>query len=305
MHRGWAGWRRRGRGALTAGVDEERRGRSLTRREFDAVIRRAAELAASDPDANEGALSEADLFRIAGEVGLQESHVRRALADVRAGRADEGLLDRIFGPATVSAARVVAGKPAAIAAELDDFLVASQLLQPVRRGSSVLQYRPAVDWASQLARAASFTSRKYYIASAKSVEVHLEAVDERRTLVEIQVDPGTRNDDVASAVVGGGIAGGGLGTLGGWALSTLTPIGAAVAVGAVAGVGVWTGVTHLYGRTHKRKLREVALEVEGVLDALETGESLEPPPASWRRWVKRHFHGVAQDLMRVDDRSDL
>jgi hypothetical protein len=286
-------------------VDGDRHGRSLTRREFDAIIRRAAELAASDPDATEGALSEADLFRIAGEVGLPESHVRRALADVRAGRAEEGFLDRIFGHATVGASRVVAGKPDAIAAELDDFLVASQLLQPVRRGSSVLQYRPAVDWASQLARAASFTSRKYYIASAKSVEIHLEAVDERRTLVEIQVDPGTRNDDVASAVFGGGIAGGGLGTLGGWALSTLTPIGVAVAVGAVAGIGVWTGVTLLYGRTHKRKLREVSLEVEGVLDALETGESLEPPPASWRRWVKRHFHGVAQDLMRVDDRSDI
>jgi len=286
-------------------VDGERQGRSLTRREFDAVIRRAADLAATDPDSAEGALSEADVFRIAAEVGLNERHVRRALADVRAGRVDEGVLDRIFGPSTVSASRVVAGTPEAIAAELDDFLVASQLLQPVRRGVSVLQYRPAVDWASQLARAASFTSRKYYVASAKSVEVHLDAVDEKQTLVEIQVDPGTRNDDIGSAVVVGGIAGGGVGALGAWALASLTPIGFALGVGTVAGLGLWAGVTHLYGRTHKGKLREVTLEVEGVLDALETGESLEPPPASWRRWVKRHFHGVAQDLMRTDDGSDL
>ena len=60
-------------------------GRSLTREEFDAVIRRAAELAASDPDAGEGRLSEVELYRIAGEVGLSEGHVRTALAEVRSG----------------------------------------------------------------------------------------------------------------------------------------------------------------------------------------------------------------------------
>ena len=91
--------------------------------------------------------------------------------------------------------------------ELDEFLVASRLLQPVRRGVGMLQYQPAVDWASQLARAASFSSRKYYIASAKSVEIRLESVDGDRTLVECVIDPGTRNDDVAGALIGGGACG--------------------------------------------------------------------------------------------------
>lgn len=278
-------------------------GRALSRREFDAVIRRAAELATSDPDAGEGSLTEAELFRIAGEVGLPEKHVRRALADVRSGIEGGTVVDRIFGPSSVRAFRVVPAEPEEVAAELDEFLVASQLLQPVRRGVSVLQYRPAVDWASQLARAASFTSRKYYIASAKSVEVQLEALDEERTLVEILVDPGTRGDDIAGAVFGGGIAGGGAGTLAAWGLATVTPIGLAVGVGALLGVGVWSGVAYATGRSHKRKLLEVRTELEGVLDALETGDSLEPPPASWRRWVKRHFHGVARDLMRGEDEA--
>ena len=43
-------------------------------------------------------------------------------------------------------------------------------------------------------------------------------------------------------------------------------------------------------------------EVEGILDQLEMGESLEPPPPAWRQWVKRHFHGVARDLMTPKDR---
>lgn len=274
--------------------------RSLTRREFDAVIRRAAELATSDPDVTESALTEGELFRIAGEVGLSDAHVRRALSDVRSGVEPGGLLDRVFGPSTVRASRVVDGDQKQLAADIDEFLVASRLLQPVRRGIGVLQYRPAVDWASQLARAASFSSRKYYIASARSVAVHLESVEEGRVLIELLVDPGTRSDDVAGAVFGGGIGGGGAGALAGAGLTALVPFGIAVGAGVVVGAGVWTGIAHAVGRGHKRKLGEVRTEVEAVLDSLEMGVSLEPPPASWRRWVKRHFHGVARDLIDVD-----
>lgn len=180
-------------------------------------------------------------------------------------------------------------------------MVATQLLQPVRRGREVLQYRPALDWASQLARAASFTSRKYYIASAKSVEIRLHVVEEGRTLVEFTVDPGTRSDDIAGAIFGGGTAGGVVGAMGGAALATAAPLGLAVGVGVVAGLGVWTGIGYMVGQRHKKKLMEVRSEVEGVFDDLETGRSLKPPPSSWRRWVKRQFHGVARDIMRDFD----
>lgn len=271
--------------------------RRLTRRDFDAVIRRAAELASSDP--GEGVLTEDDLFRIAGEVGLDPRHVRRALNELRSGVTPGGgsALDRMFGPELVHAARPVPGKPKDLAGKLDEFLVASQLLQSVRRGPSVLQYRPAVDWASQIARAASFTSRKYYIASASSVEIRLDAQDEERTMVEFVVDPGTRGDDVAGAVLGGGIAGVVAGAGVGAGLVWVDFLATwAVAAGVVVGVGVAAGIAYAVGRSHKKKLSAVRAEVEGVLDALEVGDSLEPPPPSWRRWVKRQFHGVAHDL---------
>lgn len=259
----------------------------------------------SEPDLSESSLTEAELYRIAGEVGLSEKHVRRALADVRSGAASGNLLDRIFGPSSIRASRVVSRTPEQIAREMDDFLVASQLLQPVRRAGGVLQYRPAVDWASQLARAASFTSRKYYIASAKSVEVHLETIDEDRTVVEILVDPGTRNDDIAAAVFGGGVGGGGIGVVAAWGIATISPLGVAIGIGAVAGAGIWSGIGYLAGKSHKKKLLEVQWELESVLDALESGASLEPPPASWRRWVKRHFHGVARDLIRAEGETEI
>jgi hypothetical protein len=277
-------------------------GRSLTRREFDAVIRRAAELAASDPDGADGALTEGELLRIAREVGLSESHVRVALAEVRSGVTDGGPIARVFGPASIRASRVVPGDPKEFMSQVDDFLVAGQLLQRVRRGIGILQYRPAVDWASQLARAASFSSRKHYIASAKSVEVRLERVDDDHTLVEFLIDPGTRREDIHGAVIGGGVVGGLAGTFSTAGMTALLPLGAAVGVGVVAGAALWMVIGYSVGRGHKKKLDEVRVEVEGVLDALEHGASLEPPPASWRRWVRRHFHGVARDLRGSEER---
>ena len=282
----------------------DRTGKGLTRREFEAVIGRAAELSLSDAGGGDGELSEAELFRIAGEVGLSGVHVRQALDEVRSDLAFGGPLDRWFGPQFVRAARVVPGSRSELSKRLDDFLVGTQLLQSVRRGSEVLQYRPAVDWASQIARAASSQSRKYYIASAKSVEVYLQQLEEGRSRVEIVVDPGTRGDSVGSAVVFGGLGGATSGIFAGWALSTLTPVGLAVGVGILLAGAVTGGVTYLTGASAKKKLREVKTELEGILDTLELGESLEPPPAAWRRWVKRHFHGVARDVMRSDDAND-
>ena len=210
------------------------------------------------------------------------------------------MLDRIFGPATVRASRTAPGTIAELKVHLDDFLIASQLLQPVRRAPELLVYQPSLDWASQLARAASFTSQKHYIASAKSVEVRFERVDDERTLIELLVDPGTRTEDFAGALVGGGAAGGVSGALVGVAAATAVPGALAIGLGVVVGLGVCVVVGVAVGRGHQKKITQVRNEVEGVLDRLETGESLEPPPASWRRWVKKQFHGVARDMTRTE-----
>lgn len=279
-------------------------GKSLTRKEFDEIIRRATELATHESEPGDAELDEEELLRIAGEVGIQERYVRRALAEVRARQPEGNLLDRIFGPDIVRASRIVPGSPAEISGKLDDFLVAGQLLQPVRRGPHVLHYRPAVDWASQVARAASATSRRYYVASAKSVEIELTDVEEEgRTLVTMVVDPGTRNDSLVGGFLGGAAGGTAAAVGAGLAVAALTPLVVAVVVGGAVGMGATGGIVWFAGRHHRNKLLEVRAEVEGVLDRLEAGESLEPPPASWRRWVKRHFHGVARDLMGEDERE--
>lgn len=277
------------------------RDRKLTRAEFDEVIRRATEMAARDSESSE--LTEGELYRIAGEVGLPESHVRRALVELRTGGLPAGEhtargLERLFGPELLTAARVVPGTCEEVARNLDGFFGSGQLLQRVRHSRSHLMYRPSIDWVSQLARAASSTSRRYYTASAKHVEIRLSDLpDEKgRTLVELEVDPGTRGDAVGGAgmgvVFGGGGAGIGLGAL----VATVAPVALAVGAGLFAGGAVGTVIVWATGRSHRRKLADVKAEMEGILDRLEMGESLEPPPPSWRKWVERQFHG-ARKLM--------
>lgn len=275
-------------------------GRSLNRRQFDEVIRRAAELTAQDTESGSD-LGEEELFRIAREVGLPEQHIRHALSEVRAGAVSGSVLDRFYGPAHIVVSRVVPGSTEEVARNLDEFLVGGRLLHRVRRTPNYLQFRPAVDWISSLARAASATSQRYYVASAKSVEVRLNEAEEGRTLVEFVVDPGIRGDWVAGGVIGGGAGGLVSGVGSGIWLASVGPDALAIGAGIALAGGLFAVINRMTAAGHKKKWREILAEVEGILDRLQAGEILEPPPASWRRWVERQFHGARRLFEPKDD----
>jgi hypothetical protein len=280
-------------------VPEQPSRSGLSRREFEEVIRRASELASKEPDAGTS-LSESELFRIAEEVGLPEEHVRRALVEVRSETIPEGGIRALRGSPWIRASRVVPGSREELAESIDQFLVGGRLLHPVRKGNEYMVYWPSQDWASQIARTASSTGRKYYIASAKRVEVRLRPVHDKATWVEIAVDPGIRGDSVAGAILGGIGGGVGVGVGAGVALAAVGPLTLAVAASVVAGSLAAGGVTWLVGRSYRNQMERVRLELEGVLDQLERGETLEPPPPSWQRWVSRHFRGIAKELRRLE-----
>ena len=262
--------------------------RALTRPEFESVMKRATELAASDPTEGEGSLDEAEVLRIAREVGISDAHVRQALMEVRASDVPVTIVDRWFGTANIQVSRVVAGRREAVADVLDEFLVAGHLLQSVRRSDDVLLYRPAVDWLSSFARAGASMSETVYWASAKEFEVRLQQADEENVMVEFHVDAGIRGEYVVGGAVGGVAAGGGVGLGIGLVLSSLAAPPILLIPAVVAGAGLMAGgVAWGTGWSARKKREAVRQELEGVLDALERGDELNPPPASWRRWVKR------------------
>jgi hypothetical protein len=67
----------------------------------------------------------------------------------------------------------------------------------------------------------------------------------------------------------------------------------------VAGLIAWAT-----GRSAKKKREEVRQELEGVLDALERGDQLKPPPASWRRWAKRQADRFKVELFGGNSNSE-
>lgn len=284
-------------------------GGPLTRRDFDEVMRRAAELAGADPGADgaEPVFSDAEVVRIGKEAGLAEHHVRRALADFRAAGGPRSTRRRgvgaLLGPGTIRTSRAVARSRRRIAGELDEFMVAGQLLQPVRRKDDLLQYRPAIDWASRVARAASATSRQHYVAAARLVEIRLaetndeDEAGEAVTVVDLYVDPGIIGNYQSGAVFGGGVAGAAVGTAAALGAVALFPLAVAVAAGVAAGAATALALAALVARGFRKRLDEVESEVEGILDGVEGGLGLEPPPPAWRRWVRRHFHGVAREVI--------
>ena len=265
----------------------EGKSRSLTRAEFEAVMKRASELAVSDPYDGQSSLDEAEVFRIASEVGLPDKHVRRALAEMRSNENPSGVVDQWFGAAQVRGSRVIGASREDLRDTLDQFLVAGNLLEAVRQGTDLLLYRPAVDWISHFARAGASLSRRAHWAAAKEIEIHLEEVGAESTLVEIRVDPDIRGSYTAGAAVTALVAGGatafGVSALAGAVLAL--PILAAVSLGGISAAAVAITTARVTGRYARRAREEVQQELEGVLDRLEHGEDLTPPPASWRRWV--------------------
>ncbi len=282
-------------------VPRKDRSRAVTRGEFEEVIRRATELAASEPEMAGGALTEAEVFRIAQEVGLPARHVERALTEVRGLPPVPQGVGALWASPWISASRVVPGGRDDVAQRIDDFMVSGRLLHPVRQSAELLVYWPAVDWASQIARAASATGKKYYVASAKRVEVGLRPVSEDSTWVELRVDPGIRNDSLGGAVFGGGTLGVFAGIGCGVLLVPALPLAAGIAAGVAAGLAVTGGTTVLVGRSYRGQLEKVGLEIQGILDQLERGEMPDPPPPSWTRWVSRRFRGIAREIARSTD----
>ncbi|MFO7894116.1 MAG: hypothetical protein R6U63_10290 [Longimicrobiales bacterium] len=276
----------------------------ITREDLQLVIRRAAELYTEETDADEQ-LSEAEVLRIADELGLPGRHVRQALYELPRRRGQGGWLEKRFGPPAVVSTRVVPGEPLEVVDRLEDYLVTREFLQVLRRQGEKAVFSPADDAISNVARAVRRPQRQWQIARARRVLVEARPIPDGESHVRLEVDVANRR----SRAITGGIVGGvavGLPL----AAGAFFPVGhmvfdiagdaAGYAAGLVAGAGalaasVSAGIAVARHRFRAR-IDDARLEIAGLLDRLEGGRTLDPPPAPWLRSLRSRI----ADTLRPD-----
>jgi hypothetical protein len=269
--------------------------RSIGRDELEQVIHRAAELTLRDTDADEQ-LSEAEVVRIAKELGLPEHHVQRALFELPELAVQPRWYDRYFGAPLFSVARVVPGQAPRTLKQMEEYLVTREYLQIVRRRGDNIAFIPADDTISSIARAFFRSGKRHHIAKASRVVLSVHDLPDETAHVRFDVDlDEERRKTVSSAsAVGffGGLVAGGIGAAAATQIG-LPALGIVPEVLAFAGgmSAVFAASFSAAAARFRNRLHEARVELVGLLDRAEQGERLDPPPAPWRRRLQGRLSG--------------
>lgn len=263
--------------------------KSIHRRDLPAVVRRAAALAASTDDVDDE-LPEQEVIRIAAELGLAERHVRQALYEGVREEAEPGFLDRQLGAPRFQAARAVPFQPDHARRAIEDYLTTCEYMRTLRQQSISVSFVPAEDAMSKLAR--GFNRRHTQLCRAANLEVAIRPLEAGWSHVRLRmVYADDRRRRISSGVVIGTILGlpaAGLVTvIVAGLLTSVLGAGLATAAGGVGGIAAFSGVMFAQFasiRAAYRRWRErTQHEAEGLLDRLEKGDDLRPPPPPWLR----------------------
>lgn len=239
----------------------------LSRREADEVLRRAVELHQREAGTAGDALAVGDLQRLAGELGIPAETVQRALVQVRTEAlarpsAPPGAIDRLFGPATVVAARSVPGPRHEVVAAIEAMLRAELFRIERNLGDRVVWENP--DSLFHRARRLFDVGGRLRLGVARRVTVELHGSDSRvdvRLEADLELRRGSQVRGAGLALVGWS----GLGTIIGSALLTgpmmIVPIATGLALGSTFALSS--------RRTYRRDSAAVGVALERFLDYLE------------------------------------
>ena len=246
--------------------------------QLERVIHRAAALQFSQGESRDDGLEAGEVLRIAEEVGLEGRYVRQALAEMRADALlpprpeDRSTATRLWGEASVVAARVVPGEPDDVLGMLATFLAERESLRCVRDRPGQQVWEPASDLMSQIQRGLDFSGRGYELARARTLSVMAQSLEEGRSLVSITADISNQRMGYAAGWYGS------FGTFGlGSALGAILGGGAPALIVIPAVVGA-VGLVSTFGTswTMARRRSRMELAVQGLLDRLERGSRLAP-----------------------------
>jgi hypothetical protein len=270
-------------------------GRAIGRVDFEQVIRRAAELSLNETDPDEN-LTEDEVLRIATELGLPLHHVRQALFELPDLKVQPRWYDRYFGPAVFSVNRVVPTRKEPALRRVEDYLVTREYLQIVRRKGDTIAFVPAEDTISSLARALSRPNSRHTISRASRVMIGVHSLPEDDSHVRFDVDlSDARTEAVRGGIVFGGTVGIAIGGLSAMFASAIMPgvLGQVPELLAFGGAmaGTIAGSVSIAATRFRTRVFSAKMELTGLLDRLERGDRLDPPPAPWRRKLQLRIFG--------------
>jgi hypothetical protein len=244
--------------------------RKLSNRDFEMVIRRAAELQAREAEEFLGeGISEAEVLRIGRELGLSSQHIHRALAETAGVQPQEtGVADKLFGPEYARAGRAVRGEPETVAKALEWYLVEREYLAVQRRFGDRVTFTRASGMFAVMGRATSQMFSRSPLLKVANLDMAVQPFDEGFSYVTIGTSlRGQRTATAASSFIGGGAG----------AAVTGVVLGIAIAPPAALIALPVLGVSYLGGKSYYQKVvSDIQVQLESLLDRLEHGEL--PPP---------------------------
>lgn len=269
--------------------------RAIDREQFERVIRRAAELSLRDADAHDQ-VSEAEVLRIASELGLPAHHVQRALFELPELQVQPRWYDRYYGSPIFSVGRVVPSEAPLTLKRVEEYLVTREYLQIVRRRGDNIALIPADDTISSLARTFFRSGARHHISKATRVLVNAHPLEDGSAHVRVDVDLSEERRNSANGAAWGGAIGGFI--VGGVA-AHFTGMASPAALGVVPEVlafggglaGTFAAVFSGAAKNFRNKLQAARLEISGLLDRVEQGERLDPPAPPWRRRLSGKIFG--------------
>lgn len=251
-------------------VSDDLPARRLTAHEVERVLKRAIDLQhAGDPE-REASYTVADVERVGAEIGVQPAAIQTALAQVQhealaKPRAQPGVLDRVFGPEWVVAARTVPGPAPAVHAATGAMMT-DQLFSVYRNLGQTVVWVPGTGWLHGVRRALDFSQR--YRLAADMVVVTITDSLSQSGWCDVRMEAGLedrrgsalRRAAAGPIVLGGGSAlvAAGIGT----ASLAFAPV---LLVGAVAGAATFLQSR----RRYRRDAMELRQTLERFLDYLE------------------------------------
>jgi hypothetical protein len=179
---------------------------------------------------------------------------------------------------------------------VEDYLVTREYLQIVRRKGDTIAFVPADDTISSLARALARPGSRHTVSRASRMMVGVHTLPDDHAHVRFDVDlSDARRESVRGGVLFGAAVGLGTGGLAAGLSAAVLPemLGQIPHILAFGGAmaGTVAGAVSIAASRFRARVFSAKMELTGLLDRLERGDRLDPPPAPWRRKLQLRIFG--------------